>query len=301
MAERGSVNPKVPIDPSSDIIERELDTHITAIEKKVDGDVLAFFGPLLFGVEGYIRTALEETKRKRRKLIVVLETSGGYVEVVQRIADTLRHHYRRVEFVIPDYAMSAGSVLVMCGDAIHMDYFSVLGPIDPQVERPDGKMIPALGYLEKYKELIDKSQAGNLTTAEMSFLISKFDPAELYHYERAKELSNSLLKEWLVKYKFRNWKTTKTHKRKVTRKMKVQRAQEIADKLNDTKRWNSHGRGISMPVLRRMLKLEIEDFGRDKALNQCVRTYYRLLRDYMVKRGHRWVIHTRQHYRPIGG
>ena len=147
MAERGSVNPKVPIDPSSDIIERELDTHITAIEKKVDGDVLAFFGPLLFGVEGYIRTALEETKRKRRKLIVVLETSGGYVEVVQRIADTLRHHYRRVEFVIPDYAMSAGSVLVMCGDAIHMDYFSVLGPIDPQVERPDGKMIPALRVL----------------------------------------------------------------------------------------------------------------------------------------------------------
>lgn len=59
----------------------------------------------------------------------------------------------------------------MCGDAIHMDYFSVLGPIDPQVERPDGKMIPALGYLEKYKELIDKSVSGNLTTAEMTFLI----------------------------------------------------------------------------------------------------------------------------------
>jgi hypothetical protein len=123
--------------------------------------------------------------------------------------------------------MSAGSVLVMSGDAIHMDYYSVIGPIDPQVERPDGKMIPALGYLEKYKELIDKSQNGTLTTAEMTFLISKFDPAELYSYELAKELSNSLLKEWLVRYKFKNWKTTKTHKRKVTREMKVARAAEI--------------------------------------------------------------------------
>ncbi len=291
----------MPIDPSSDIIERELDTHITAIEKKMNGDVLAFFGPLIFGVEGFIRTAIEETKEKRRKLVVVLETPGGYVEVVQRIADTFRHHYRRVEFVIPDYAMSAGSVLVMCGDAIHMDYFSVLGPIDPQVERPDGKMIPALGYLEKYKELIDKSQNGNLTTAEMTFLVSKFDPAELYYYERAKELSNSLLKEWLVKYKFKNWKITKTHRRKVTRQMKVQRAEEIANKLNDTKRWNSHGRGISMAVLRRVLNLEIEDFGQDKELNSCVGIYYKLLRDYMVKRGHRWVVHTREHYRPIGG
>jgi hypothetical protein len=291
----------VPLDPSSDIIERELDIHSTAIENKLGGDVLAFFGPILFGVEDFIRTAVEETKKKRRKLIVVLETSGGYVEVVQRIADTLRHHYRRIEFIIPDYAMSAGTVLVTCGDAIHMDYYSVLGPIDPQVERPDGKMIPALGYLEKYKELIEKSKNGTLTTAEMTFLVAKFDPAELYSYERAKELSNSLLKEWLVKYKFKNWKTTKTHRRRVTRAMKIARAEEIADKLNDTKRWNSHGRGISMAVLRRDIKLEIEDFGQDAELNSCVKIYYKLLRDYMVKRGHRWVVHTREHYRPIGG
>jgi ClpP class serine protease len=186
------------VDPSSDIIERELDSHSTSIEEKMKGDVLAFVGPILYGVEDHIRSAVEETTIKRRKLIVILETFGGYVEVVQRIADMLRHHYKQVEFVIPDYAMSAGTVLVMSGDAIHMDYFSVLGPIDPQVETPDGKMIPALGYLEKYNDLIVKSQNGTLTTAEMSFLISKFDPAELYQYERAKGLSNSLLKEWLV-------------------------------------------------------------------------------------------------------
>lgn len=291
----------MPIDPSSDIIERELDTHSTAIEDKMTGDVLAFFGPILYGVEDHIRTAVEETKKKRRRLIVILETFGGYIEVVQRIADTLRHHYNQVEFVIPDYAMSAGTVLVMSGDAIHMDYFSVLGPIDPQVERPDGKMIPALGYLEKYSDLIAKSKNGTLTTAEMSFLISKFDPAELYQYERAKELSNSLLKDWLVRYKFKNWKVTRTHRRKVTRKMKIDRATEIADKLNDTKKWNSHGRGISMHVLRRDLKLEIEDFGQDRELTACIRVYYKLLRDYMAKRGHRWVVHTREHYRPIGG
>lgn len=289
------------LDPSSDIIERELDIHAAALENNMGGDVLAFFGPILYGVEDHVRTAVEETKKKRRKLIVVLETYGGYIEVVQRIADTLRHHYRQVEFVIPDNAMSAGTVLVMSGDAIHMDYYSVLGPIDPQVERPDGKMIPALGYLEKYKDLILKSQNGTLTTAEMTFLISKFDPAELYYYERAKELSNSLLKDWLVKFKFKNWKVTKTHRRKVTRKMKVARAEEIANKLNDTKRWNSHGRGISMQVLRKDINLKIEDFGEDPEMDRCIRAYYKLLRDYMAKRGHRWVVHTREHYRPIGG
>jgi hypothetical protein len=135
----------------------------------------------------------------------------------------------------------------------------------------------------------------------MTFLISKFDPAELYYYEQAKELSNSLLKEWLVKYKFKNWKQTQRRKKAVTRAMKVARASEIADKLNDTKRWKSHGRGISMQVLRRELNLLVEDFGEDAELNSCINVYYRLLRDYMVKRGHRWVVHTREHYRPIGG
>jgi ClpP class serine protease len=52
--------------------------------------------------------------------------------------------------------MSAGTVLVMCGDNIYMDYFSVLGPIDPQVKRRSkgNVYVPALGYLEKYNELV---------------------------------------------------------------------------------------------------------------------------------------------------
>ena len=62
---------------------------------------------------------------------------------IQRIAETLRHHYDRVEFIVPNYAMSAGTVLVMSGDAIHMDYFSVLGPIDPQVRDETGRQLPA--------------------------------------------------------------------------------------------------------------------------------------------------------------
>jgi hypothetical protein len=191
--------------------------------------------------------------------------------------------------------MSAGTVLTMSGDAIYMDYFSVLGPIDPQVEH-EGRLIPALGYIAKYNELMEKSAKGKLTTAEMTYLISKFDPAELYYYERAKELSNSLLRDWLVRYKFKNWKETKTRKLKVTQAMKKKRAGEIADMLNDTKLWNSHGRGISMAVLEADVKLQIEDFGTQQELKDAITGYHRLLRDYMMKRGSKWVIHTRERY-----
>lgn len=178
----------------------------------------------------------------------------------------------------------------------------LLGPIDPQVQNPAGKgWVPALGYLAKYEELIEKSRNGDLTTAELAYLLQKFDPAELHKYEHAKELTISLLKEWLTKYKFKNWKRTKTRRIKVTMAMKKQRAEQIAHKLNDIKEWKSHSRGISMLVLRRKLKLEIEDFGKNKELSRCIRNYHRLLRDYMARIRSETVLHTHGSYTPIGG
>ena len=258
-------------------------------------------GALLYGADDAIRDAIEERIPKRKKLGVILETTGGYIEVVKRIVETFRKHYEHVEFFVPNYAMSAGTVLVMSGDAIHMDYYSVLGPIDPQVERPgsDGLLLPALGYLVQYERLIKKSQQGKLTTAEMAFLIEKFDPAELYKYEQSRELSITLLKQWLVKYKFKNWEKTEARGIKVTNTMRTRRAGEVAKILNRTEHWHSHGHGISIEVLRRDLKLQIEDFGSKPTLNQKVRNYHRLLVDYRMRRGHRGVLHWLKNYTPL--
>ena len=76
----------------------------------------------------------------------------------------------------------------MAGDAIWMDYASTLGPIDPQIRR-NGQYVPALGYLEQYQRLVDKSANGDLTTAELAYLVQNFDPAELFQYEQERDLS----------------------------------------------------------------------------------------------------------------
>ena len=132
--------------------------------------------------------------------------------------------------------------------------------------------------------------------------MQKFDPGELYRFEQERELSISLLKEWLVKYKFKNWKKTETHKKKVTPKMRADRAEEIAKMLNETKEWHSHSRGIPMEVLRRKLKLLIEDFGENQVLNRAIREYYKLLNDYMMRIGASGAIHRfDNHFIPIGG
>lgn len=282
---------------ANEFIERELDNRAESLECRFKADVLAFSGPLLFGVDDVLRDVVESHEPKREKLCVVLTTPGGYIEVVHRIVDLFRHHYSHVEFVVPNYAFSAGTILAMSGDAIWMDYYSRLGPIDPQVEI-DGQMLPALGYLVRYERLIEKARKGKLTTVEAELLVSGFDQAVLYAYEQARELSVSLLKLWLTSYKFRDWTFSESSQKEVTQEMREERAEYIARELSNTERWHSHGHGISMEVLRRDLKLKIDDFGADEDLNSRIGAYYKLLDDYQRKLGVE-AIHMRGRFTPM--
>jgi hypothetical protein len=282
---------------SNRLIESELNGRAERLEAAAGSHVLSFLGPMYPPADDAVKDAIEEMTGGRRRraeaLLVVLETDGGLITVAERMARIFRHHYRRVDFLVPTFAMSAGTVLVMAGDDIYMDYASTLGPIDPQIRR-QGRFVPALGYLEQYRRLVQKSAEGKLTAAEMAILIENFDQAELYQFEHERKLSIALLEQWLVKYKFKNWRVTETSKTPVTRQKRVQRATEIGEKLNDTEVWHSHSRGIPMEVLRRNLKLLINDFGSDPALAQPMHDYFRLLSDYRMRRGHEFfVLHTK--------
>lgn len=279
------------------VIEDQLDTRVHTLEDVSDSDVLFYSGPIYPIASEWTKDALEALPTKRKNILFLLETDGGFAHVAERIALILRHHYKRVAFLIPSEAMSAGTILVMSGDAIYMDYASMLGPIDPQVRRGRGGYVPALGYLEQYERLVKKANEGELSSAELAYMVENFDPAEMYQYEQETELSIALLEEWLAKYKFKNWRKTETQGKKVTAQMRKARAKEIAEKLNDTKRWHSHSRGIPMTVLQQDLKLLINDFGADADLGSAVQGYYHLLKDYSFKRDHMgFVLHTRERY-----
>jgi hypothetical protein len=284
---------------SNSYIDAELVNRIKKIEDCFGADVITCVVPIMPPIDDVIRQLLDGLDGKRPNLLVLLETAGGSIETTERIADVFRHHYSagEVSFLIPNQAMSAGTILVMCGDRILMDYYSNLGPIDPQIADDHNELVPGMGYLLKFDELVAKSRKGSLSPAELAFLLDKFDPAKLHWLEQAREHGVDLLKKWLVQYKFRNWTVTETRGVKVTQSMKDKRAVEIANKLNDTKRWRSHGRGISMTTVRDTLNLKVEDYGTDPAhsdLNRAVTAYYRLLKDYMGRRGWAIMIQTRQ-------
>jgi len=180
--------------------------------------------------------------------------------------------------------MSAGTIFCMSGDKIYMDYTSSLGPIDPQLSLGSDEMVPALGYIDKVEEFIEKSRDNTLTKAEL-IMLQRLDLANLRRYEQARDLSVSLLKEWLVKYKFKDWTTHRTTNpgAPVTNKEKQLRAEQIATDLSDNKKWHSHGRMIGIQKLTDMLRLEIEDYSNDNDLRLCLRSYGDLLSEFVTQ------------------
>ncbi len=276
-----------------------LTKRVIALEQHFRGDVIFFFGPIFPSLEKWFRDFIDTLKKDattpRNRLVVFLNTSGGSAEIVEKLVEIIRFHYQEVYFVVPDEAMSAGTIFCMAGDKIYMDYSSSLGPIDPQVH--NGKQwVPALGYLDQVERMIAKSASGDLTDAELIILQNQ-DLAMLSRYEQAKNLTITLLKKWLVEYKFKDWTLHQTTSAKlgkpVTLEEKQERAEEIAKLLSDNKIWHSHGRMIGLTTLTKILKLKIEDYSQDTVLRPLILEYNNFLTDYIAKNAYNTFLHSR--------
>ena len=281
--------------PVDQRVKADLDRCLREVEDLLSADAVAFVGPITSGREQHLRAALDALGPERRSsLAVILDTPGGVVEVVERVVTTIRFMYTDLTIVVPDQAMSAGTIFALSADRIMMDHLSCLGPIDPQIAK-DGKLVPALSYLNQFERLNQKAKEGVLTTAEYA-LLDKLDLGELYQFDQARALSNELLIKWLSAYKFKDWKKTETRGRRVTMSTKESRAREIAALLNDPERWHSHGRAIDRQTLREEVNLKIDDLEKDHALYTQVRDYFGLLNDYMRRENMYLFTHSRGYF-----
>ena len=275
----------------------QLNMYLGKIEEILGADGLTIFSPILPNLENIVKRAVEFFKEPKSRIVVILDTPGGIVEVVERIVGVIRHHYDEVDFLVPDRAMSAGTVFVMAGDRIFMNYFSCLGPIDPQIVKDD-ELVPALSYLNQYQRLSEKAEAGQLNMADIT-LLNKLDLGELYQFEQAQELSRELLTNWLSTYKFKDWHKHSSTGAEVTEEEKRERAEEIAAALSDNERWHSHGRMISREVLTSPsgdLRLKIEKIEDHPNLSSVLDDYVGLLKDYIQREKYLSFVHTREYF-----
>jgi len=291
------------------MITREYDKHIAetlnkalgTLENHFEADVIFFYGAIYNQRTKDFRDFIELLKdnpKTKNRLVIFLNTGGGEVEVVESFVDIIRYHYKEVYFIVPDYAMSAGTIFCMSGDKIFMDYTSSLGPIDPQVY--NGKdFVPALGYLDQVERMLEKAKTNDLTDAEFVILQNQ-DLATLSRYEQAKNLTITLLKKWLVEYKFKDWNLHETTPAKIGQKVtpeeKQEQAEKIARLLGDNQLWHSHGRKININALKDELKLKIEDYSVEKDLRKMIRFYNDVLVEYTLRQRYKAFLHSRVYF-----
>ena len=271
----------------ADISESLLGFYNDKLSEEMKGECIFIKSGIRTGLDTKFKYLVQKLTLESDHLIVMLETNGGSITVAERLVNIMRAKFKKVSFVIPNFALSAGTVLAMSGDNIYMDYFSVLGPIDPQIQTPSGG-IPGYGVISKYHELINEiNTAGpnENVTAQITLLLKYFDQAELYSIDQARKYGIKLVTEWLAKYKFKDWKVSSEERKK--------QAEIIASKLGDPEVWFLHGRGITKNQLESDLKLKIDDFGSKSKLNEKITQYHNLAISYFENFGIKNFIHSK--------
>jgi len=76
-------------------------------------------------------------------LHLMLSSPGGDGETAVRLVRSAQARCKELTVIVPDQAKSAGTILTLGAHHILMGPTSDLGPIDPQMQMPDGKLIAA--------------------------------------------------------------------------------------------------------------------------------------------------------------
>lgn len=231
--------------------------------------------PIAIGYEDLLPINDQLANLTGTALDLILETPGGSGEIAEDIVRLLRGKYAELGVVVPGSAKSAGTIIAMAADEILMEPASALGPIDAQMSW-QGKVFSAdalLEGMEKIKREVEES--GSLNKAYIPIL-QGISPGELQSAENALKFAQSLVGDWLARYKFKNWREHSSTGQLVTEEDKKERAENIAGQLCDHRRWLTHGRSIKLEDLEAM-GLRIMDYSKVPELADAIRRYHTLL------------------------
>ncbi len=227
-----------------------------------------------------------------KEIDIVLVTPGGLADQVNNFVNALRPRFDKVNFIVLNMAMSAGTIFIMSGDEIIMSKQSKIGPIDPQIPNREGRFIPAQSILltledikKRGEEKLKKHEQPEWTDIQ---LLKNIDPRDIGLAQIASNYSIETVKNFLIKYKFKTWEKHSSSGNPVTNEDKERRAKEIANILCDHSEWKSHGHAINRDVARDMCKLKITHSesidGLDKAMRRMWAMFYWLFENtQMVK------------------
>jgi hypothetical protein len=199
-----------------------------------------------------------------RSIDVLIHSPGGMAEAAERIVHLLRARFDSVRFIVPHTAFSAATMLAMSADELVLDDTSALGPIDPQIIMRDPQTgqqsaVPTQAITEGFENAKAAVKDDPDTLGVYLPLLSKLDLHLFEICKNAEELSKSLVRSWLKNYLLKGEPDPDT------------RAAEITNYLSSQKDRLSHGRPITLVVIKDELKIRaVFDLRGDQRLRDMI-------------------------------
>jgi len=209
-----------------------------------DGDVNAFMA-VIHGMD------------RSKGLDLLLHTPGGSITATESLVQYLRKLFGTdIRAIVPQIAMSAGTMIACACKSIVMGKQSSIGPIDPQMNG-----IPAQGVIEEFKRAIAEVKANPSTIEIWRTVVSKYPPTFIGECAKAIKLSETLVASWLSSNMFAVDKELKN------------KVEKIVVALSDHKNSLTHSRHIDA-LQAKEIGLIIEDMEDDDTLQDRILTVH---------------------------
>jgi Serine dehydrogenase proteinase len=165
-------------------------------------------------------------------LDIILHTPGGGITSTQSIVDYLHKMFRadrnsvpNIRAIVPQIAMSAGTMIACSCKEIWMAKHSNLGPIDPQVNG-----WPAYGVLEEFEEACRQVKVSKHKISVWQSIIGQYPPALLGRCQNAIDLSNAFVRKQLANVMLKGQRNARQKAADIVRDLTKYRRNKTHDK-----------------------------------------------------------------------
>ena len=142
--------------------------------------------------------AVHQLKRERG-LDLILHTPGGDIAATEALVQYLWTMFDKdIRVIVPQLAMSAGTMIACSAKQIVMGKQSSLGPIDPQIMG-----LPAQAILEEFQMAIANIKADPASTPLWQQIVSRYHPSFLVECVQAINWSKTMVEGWLCENMFK--------------------------------------------------------------------------------------------------
>ena len=186
--------------------------------------------------------AVHGLEDRGKGLDLLLHTPGGAIGATHSLVDYLHQMFgHEIRVIVPQIAMSAGTMIACCSSKIIMAKHANLGPIDPHI-----RGLPAQGVIEEFKTACEQVADDPARIPIWQAIIAQYEPAFLGRCENAIDWSNGFVQDQLERVMFSGESDAE------------EKARGIVEQLADYGKNRTHERHIHYDECRDMgLKVEL--------------------------------------------